>query len=411
ASRLYFTALERIGNTYRDFEIPLASSLVGQNVSTLAGQQMFQSYLTGPLKSWVAGGAQLVSSAGYDPATANFMATSQPMGQLGDAQLRVRMAQTQPTYGFSQHSLPVNMDFALVGQSQTMQFGFGDGASALSGQPGLSGGADFQLGRGGANPLLGLASGGAYADWRYTPVKNLTVSFGATDRRSIRDAALLGPLGLAGGTNLPGQIYAADAENFGLDYQAGKSVVLHASLTRLREDSGLLGVQSMQTGMLGDGSSTRSASFGMDVNVSRTVMLSGSATVANTDTPASQALTTAPGGLTSTAAEIAITKSDLFKGDDRVRLTLSKPMQVVAGQVQFTDVGVIDRQTGELGEVIQTSGVANKTPFAAELFYGRMFDHDSAEASIFLRAGMNTTQFGSTPQNDYMVGYRYKLAF
>jgi hypothetical protein len=140
-------------------------------------------------------------------------------------------------------------------------------------------------------------------------------------------------------------------------------------------------------------------------------MLSGSATVANTNTPASQALTTTPGGLTSTAAEIAITKSDLFKGDDRVRLTLSKPMQVVAGQVQFTDVGVIDRQTGELGEVIQTSGVANKTPFAAELFYGRMFDHDNAEASIFLRAGMNTTQFGSTPQNDYMVGYRYKLAF
>jgi hypothetical protein len=187
--------------------------------------------------------------------------------------------------------------------------------------------------------------------------------------------------------------------------------VLHASLTRLREDSGLLGVQSLQSGMLGDGSSTRSASFGMDVNLSRTVMLSGSATVANTNTPSTQALTTTSGGLTSTAAEFAITKSDVFRGEDRMRLTLSKPMQVVAGQVQFTGVGVIDRDTGELGEVVQTAGVANKTPFAAELFYGRMFDHDSAEASIFLRAGMNTTQFGSTPQNDYMIGYRYKLAF
>ena len=410
SSKLYYSALEKVGNTYRDFQIPLASSLVGQNVGSLAGQQMFQSYLTGPLKSWVAGGAQFASS-GYDPATASFMASSQSMGQFGDSQLRVRMNAVQPAYGFSQHTLPVGMDFALVGARQTMQFGFGDGASALSGQPGLTGGADFQIGRGGANPLLGLASGGAYANLRMSPVKNLTVSFGATDRRSVRDPQLLGPLAYAGATGLPGQVYGANAENVGLDYAAGKHVVLHASMTRLFENSGLLGVQSLQPGALDNGATTRAASFGVDVNLTRSLMLSGSATVANTASATGQTLATAPGGLTSTAAEIAVTKAGLFNAHDRVRLTLSKPMQVVSGQVQYTDFGVVDRQSGQLGQVLESASASNgATPFAAELFYGRMLKND-AEASVFMRAGVNTDQFGLGPRNDYMVGYRYKLAF
>jgi hypothetical protein len=410
SSKLYYTALEKIGNTYRDFEIPLATTLVGQNVATLAGQQMFQSYLTGTLTSWVAGGAHF-AEPGYDQATASFVASSEPAGQFGDSQLRVRMGAAQPTYGFSQHTLPVSMDFALIGQGQTMQFGFGNGAEALSGQPGLSGGADFQLGRGGANPLLGLASGGAYANWRLSLVKNLTVSFGATDRRSIRDNNMLGALGWAGATNLPGQVYAANAENFGLDYAAGRHVTLHASLTQLHENSGLLGVQSLQAGALDSGSTTRAASFGLDLKLSHGLMLSGSATVANTASGAGQTLATAPGGLTSTAAEIAVTKAGLFSKNDRLRLTLSKPMQVVAGQVQFTDFGVVDRSTGELGQIVETMGASNvRTPFAAELFYGRVLKND-AEASVFMRAGANTDQFGLGPQNDYMIGYRYKLAF
>jgi hypothetical protein len=323
----------------------------------------------------------------------------------------MRMTQSSPVYGFSQHALPVNMDFALVGPRQTMQFGFGDGASALSGQPGLTGGADFQLGRGGANPLLGLASGGAYANWRMSLVKNLTVSFGATDRRSVRDPSVFGVLGYAAATGLPGQVYGANAENLGLDYQAGKHVVLHASMTRLSEASGLLGVQSLQAGALDGGSTTKAASFGMDLNMAHGLTLSGSATVANTSTGQGQMLATAPGGLTSTAAEIAVTKAGLFNGNDRVRLTLSKPMQVVSGQIQYTDFGVVDRSTGELGQIVQSASASNgRTPFAAELFYGRLLKND-AEASVFMRAGVNTDQFGLGPRNDYMVGYRYKLAF
>ena len=408
SSKLYFTALERVGKTYRDFQIPMASTLVGQNVSTLAGQQLFQSYLTGGLGSWVAGGAHLSSTRGYDSATASFMSSSEPMAQFGSVELRARIQPGQVAYGFRQDQAPVDMDFALVGQSQTMRFGFGDGAAALSGQPGLAGNADFQLGRGGANPLLGLASGGAFANWRVGAAKGLSISFGATERRSWRDLSVVGRQQL----DAPASVYGAHAENLGLDYAFGSRLVLHAALTRLHEDTGLLGIQSLQADALQNGSTTRAATFGFDVNLTDSLALSASGTVANTRTPGQQNLTTAPGGLTSTAAEVALTKADVFGHNDRLRLTLSKPMQVTSGAVQYFDYGVVNRETGQLGLQVQTVGAASPhTPFAAEMFYGRVLGKDGAEASVFARAGVNTAQFGVEGPTDYMVGYRYKVKF
>ncbi len=408
SSRLYFTAFEKVGNTFRDFEIPMASSLVGQNVSTLAGRQLFQSYLTSGLQGWVKGGAKFGGAKGYDPATAHFMDSSAQIGQFGDMELRARFEPGQATYGFRQDNRPVDMDFALVGDRRTLSFGFGDGASALSGQPGLSGPADFQIGRGGANPLLGLASGGAYVDWRMSVLKGLSVNFGATQRRSERDYATLTPLQ----RNSPAAVYSANAEHVGLDYAAGKRLVLHAGLTQLREDSGLLGIQSLQPAALQNGSVSRAASFGVDYKLTKTLSLSASGTVAKTSTVGLQGLTTAQGGLTSTAAEIAISKARVFDKNDRLRLTLSKPMQVVAGALQYTDYAVTNRQTGAVGPVVETANVATgRTPFAAELYYGRLLPSQSAEAAVFVHAGVDTGQFGPVNQTDYMVGYRYRMVF
>ncbi len=239
-------------------------------------------------------------------------------------------------------------------------------------------------------------------------IKGLSLNFGATQRRSVRDLSTIGILN----QNAPASAYGANAQHFGLDYAAGSRLVLHASVTQLREDSGLLGVQSLQAGALQNGSTTRATSFGADVNITPTLSLSASGTLANTVAAAGQGLRTAPGGLTSTAAEIALTKASVFDRADRLRLTLSKPMQVTSGSLQYAGLGVVDRQTGEIGQVVQTAGAANgRTPFAAELFYGRLLNHQAAEASVFVRAGVNTDQFTSDARNDYMVGYRYKLAF
>jgi hypothetical protein len=408
SSKLYFTAIERVGATYRDFQVPMAASLIGQNVSTLAGQQLFQSYLTGPLKSWVGAGAPFADSRTFDPAVASFVASSQSMGQFGGLDLRLHMGPGQTTPGFRQTNAPIDMDFALVGDRQSLRMGFGEGAAALSGQPGLSGAADFQLGRGGANPLLGLASGGAFADWRVSVLKGLSVSFGATQRKSWRDLVTVGPEQ----QSTPAAFYGAHAENLGVDYAFGRRVALHAAMTWLREDAGLLGIQSLQSNALQDGSASRAASFGVDVSLTPTLALSASGTIADTHTVGVQNLRTAEGGLTSTAAEIAVTKAAVFDRNDRLRLTLSKPMQVISGSVRYTDYGVVDRTTGQLGLIDETQSAASgRTPLAAELFYGRLLDNGTAEASVFVRGGVNTAQFGSEGRTDYMIGYRYQRSF
>ena len=80
---------------------------------------------------------------------------------------------------------------------------------------------------------------------------------------------------------------------------------------------GLLGVQSLQPGALDNDSTTCAAIFGVDVNLTHSLMLSGSATMAKTASATGQTLAMAPGGLNSTAAEIGVTKSGLFNSGDR----------------------------------------------------------------------------------------------
>ena len=60
-----------------------------------------------------------------------------------------------------------------------------------------------------------------------------------------------------------------------------RGLTLHASMTRLREDSGLLGVQSLDVSALQSGSTTVGRSLGFDWLLSNDLTLSGSATVAS----------------------------------------------------------------------------------------------------------------------------------
>ena len=51
ASGLAYAAFETIGRTYRDFQIPLSSKLIGQNVNTAAGGQAYQTFLASALRA------------------------------------------------------------------------------------------------------------------------------------------------------------------------------------------------------------------------------------------------------------------------------------------------------------------------------------------------------------------------
>ena len=407
-SQLYFTALETVGNTHRDFQIPMSSSLLGQLVNTEAGQQQFQSYLSTNLQSWVAGGGHFADASAVQKSMLGFMQSSTPIAKVAGMDLRLKMAPSEMTYGFRSNGLPVNTDMALVGGLQTLRFGYGQGAAALDGHTAFTQTSDYQIDRGGANPLLGLASGGAYADWRMAVGKKWAVNFGLTQRRSVRDISVFGPMiQTTGASN-----YTASAEHFGVDYSPIDRLVIHTSITRLNEDHALLGVQSLQNGALQNGSTTNGATVGFDFEVSPTVAFSASGTVTRTDAKGLQSIHTSDGGLIGSAGEMALTKSSLFDPLDRLRFSVSKPMQVTSGNVEYADYGVVDRQTGALGVINESVAAGgSRTPLVAEMFYGRLLPSQSAEVSVFFRAGANTDDLTSANKTAVMVGSKYRLVF
>ncbi len=418
AQNLYFTGVEPIGRTHRDFQIPMSATLVGQLVNTEAGQQQFQSYLSLSLQSWVAGGAHFAGRNASDldamPGMLGFAETSAPVGKVGGMDLRLKMTPSQTVLGYKSNNLPMNTEFALTGAagpfgaSHALRFGYGEGAAALGGQNGFADKTDYDPVTGGANPLLGLASGGAFADYRMAFSKRLSFDVGVTDRRSVRDINVFGAAEQSG----PGAVYAATAEHFGVNYAPITALTLHASYTHLHEDTGLLGVQSMAPGALQNGSDTSGVSLGFDLGLTPSLMLSAGGTIARTDSGPGQMLQTTSGGLVSSSAEVALSKTGVFTPLDRLRFTLAKPMQVNAGRIGFTDYGVVDRSTGALGLINETvSATSNRTPFSAEMLYGRLLPDRKTELSLVLKASANTDAFAPTVGTEYMAAAKYRLVF
>ena len=408
SSKLYVTALESIGSTYRDFEIPLTATLVGQNVPRAVGSQMYQSYLSTNMKSWIGGGAHLADGPAQPGGMSGFMQSSLPVGQFMGMAVRLRSQPNTPMFGYRQSSVELNTDLALIGDHSTLRFGNGNGAAAMDSYAGFGEVSDYGLQRGGANPLLGLASGGAFANWRFAFAERLAINAGVSQRHDERDLSMFG----AGDTLSSARFYSAQAAHIGADWSPSRRLTLHASVTQLREDSGLLGVQSLDSTQLKGGSTTRGATMGFDLHLSPSLMLTGSGTVATTTTPADQALTTGPGGLNSSSAEVALTQAGLFSPFDRLRLTVSKPMQVDSGQIRFSTYGVIDRQTGELGLLPQSADPSiGRTPVAAEVMYGRLIPKQNADLSLFLAAERTNDDVAIGKPYDVILGGKYHWVF
>ncbi len=406
ASKLSITALEKVGATVRDFQIPLASTLVGQAAPRSSGSGNYQAYLTSDLKSWVSGGGKFTGNNLNTSQFADLTTSSASVGRVMGMDLRVALSPREVPLGFKASDLDTNLDFALVGSRSSLRFGLGNGAAALGGSDGSGQKSDIAARRGGANPVLSLASGGVFFDWRVTPVDRVTFSFGATERQDARDLSFYGI------SNNPKQVYQADAEHLGLDYAVNDRFTVRTALMRLREQSGLLGFQSVDPNQLGGGATTTALNLGFDWALGDGFLLTATGTLAQTATARDQTLTTTAGGLDSSAAELALSKAGVFVQEDRLRVSVSKSLQVYHGQINFGSYGVVDRQTGELGVINQTVDASHgPIPWAVEMMYGRILPRQSAEVSAFVRTETNVDDPGSSRPYNYTVGGKYRLAF
>ena len=402
SQNLYYAALEPVGRTYRDFQIPLGSSLVGNLTLSGGGLQYFQSNVTMAMRKWA--GTRFADADQND--ALGFSRSLTTMGQLGDMDLRMTLAPKEATYGLVS-SVPFDSRISLSDKHQSLSFGYGDGASVINGQAAFSSAHDYAP-TGGADPVLGLASGGAYVDWKVKLDDRWGVSFGSTNRQVRRDVAVYGSTVL----DTSAETYSANAQRVGVDFTPKAGLTLRTGFTRLREDNGLLGMQSVQAGALDQGSVTQAVNFGFDLKLPAKTALSASATWGRTALEGGQALSTGRAGLISTGAEIALTRDALFRGGDRLRLSLAQPLHVTSGQLGFSTYGVVDRQTGELGVINETASVATSAkPLVGEITYDAPVMKGAGEAGVFLRAtdGVNDGYggMGRTVLGGVKLTFRY----
>jgi len=406
AKGAYFYAFEPLGLlTQRDFAIPLSQKLVGQNVTTYNGaREQFQAYLLGRMDDWAAskGKGRFAGSMLNGFSTAP-VALANPWG----ADLSVSFAPRTARQGFRDEGPDLQSAFKFQGERSAVTFGFGDGAPALSGGAnGFAQAGDYDIDRGGVNPLLGLASGGGYAGWSYGVAGGkVQFSAGAMVRDQERDTRLLRGLGVVGNG---AERYDAAAQLLAMSYKPVETLTLTGSYTRLHEGRALLGIQSFDPSDFQNGSTTDGYTVSLNWAAAPNLSVMATGTVGKTRANGGQTLAIGKDGLTSTAFQVGVARSDLISKGDRLQLSVSQPMFVERGRLDVTTVQVVDRETGEIGVATQSIDISGKRRIAGEALYLRPVSGGRGDVALY---GRVETQGGGQTGESYTTGARYRIAF
>jgi hypothetical protein len=396
---LYYYAFEAVGSVERDFGIPLSSRLVGETFTTKSGaSEFFQDYIFDRLNAWARNQNRSFAQGGLGFGPGDFTIAN-PWG----ADLTLSLAPRQSRSGFVAEGLETQSRLHLSSDRATADFGFGDGARYLAaGTPG-SMAADFDPALGGASPLLGFASGGAFIGYQAHLTDRLDLTAGATQRRDRRDdsagSAVIQPGSAA-------ETYAARAATFGLNYAVTDRVRISGSYVRLQEEAAILGVQSLEASDLGAGAASDAFTLGLTADFGGGVNLAVSGSVGQTRA-GDGFLRTDGEGLQTSAWQATLSAEHLLARGDTARISVMQPLFIERGRLAFSGVEVIDRLTGEKGVVTRSFDVAQERPMAAEVQYGRAWGE--TEVSFFGRVDVNPLQMAE--EQIAMGGVRIRIDF
>lgn len=399
ANGVFFYAFEDIGATYRDFAIPVSSRLVGQTTKIGGSEEYFQDYITDRLTDWINDEVPFTDVTSFgtrDPngwnysfqgsSPANYLSKS---GVASSRYTSVKVSDPAGRFGFSG--------------------GHGSGGRALAGQKGFNLTSDYDAGNGGVNPLLGLASGGAFMGADMAIGGATRVGIGMTERTLVhsRDLALSDS-----DRNQLREVdpYRASALNLRVTHKASEAITLTLDYTKLREANGLLGVQSTEASDLRSGSSSETATFGasMDLPGNMTFATSMSAAMTRTNGRGRQALST-DGAVLSSAFAASLTKRGLMGRRDVVRIAVAQPLHIERGELAFTGAQIVDRSTGELGDATQNFDISDGSRrFVGELLYAAPIVA-GGEISFFGRAEYNAASKNAI--DGMVIGGRVRLGF
>jgi hypothetical protein len=380
--KAYLVALEPIGTTFRDFTIPLSTMLVGKNQKTAYGNNPFQAYLYQRLIDW-ANGSKFSNFSSQSTALAQSdwnlsLTTTAP---LPEEQRRTGIART-------------HYEVQLINKGDGIDFRVGEGSGAHGLMSGLTSqmanaafalATDFDPSTGGVNPVLGLASGGAYAQGGLS-FGGARVSLGYSEKSDnhVYMDPTYGPL-----RTVPLATSKASASVVGVDYSLTANFALNASFTALDENNGLLGAQGAGALTL-TGGHTNATTIGATMTFDGGWTFAASATSGHTtDASGQSALTIAQGGLHSTAYELVAKKAGLLGDTDELRVSFAQPLHVDSGMLQYRQVEVTNRETGTLGAVTQSWNISGNREHRVEAIYAVPVFDGRAQVSGFGLIDMN----------------------
>jgi len=395
-------ALEDVGDTYRDFSIPLSTLLYGQSGTFNGNTEQYQRHIYNRLVDW-AEGTNFTAPEAYEA----------PVGKFGAFGVTMRATPVSPFAPSQAEDRPFNTSFLVQTKSRkvTFQIGEGAGAVALTHDDGFNNYTDHDPEAGGVNPFLGFASGGMFANIVSEIRPGLKLALGFTEARDdhtyadettgerLRDFDSISD-------------YKANAVVMDVTYAAAENIRFNVALTHLDEASGVLGAQGSGLFSLDQGAISNSMTVGAAFDVSPRFSLSASATAGRTRSNGDGAvLGISQEGLTSTAFEFAATAKSVLRENDKLRLTFAQPLNVESGSLQYQSVQVIDRATGELGVVDEFWNLGGGSRhYITEAQYAFPLLEGAAEVSLFGRMDFGGVDIDGE-YNSFAAGSRFTLSF
>jgi hypothetical protein len=270
---------------------------------------------------------------------------------------------------------------------------------------------DYGVDTGGVNPVLGFASGGAYANLDLALSDRLSLAIGTTQHNRSREIDYLDLQTFDQRQAITGlKPYSSVAAQATLTYRASPNVTLTGSVTTLDEATGMLGMRSVDPRDLDGGSRTNAVTVGADIALGGGFRLSGSATASQTQTSGrAAALATQDRGLVGSSYQMALSKDRVLGKSDHIRFSLAQPLTVESGRLSFDSVEVINRETGEIGVVRQTfDAQSTSRRLVGEAIYGVSLLDGQLKLNAFGRGELGD-QRSDIPS--YTFGTRVSFAF
>jgi hypothetical protein len=402
----YVVGLERVGDTFRDFRVPLSTSLYGgtTDLDGHAQERRFQRHLHQRFTDWATG-----ASFGD---TQGFVAG---LGPRGDWEMSMVARPYAPGTDVREGDLPFQTTIVLskAETGSELRMGYGDGASQINNSKVFGFYSDYSVETGGVNPVLGLASGGSYASAKLPVSERLSVTASITE--TSEDHSYIDPItGLRTEDSVEIADFGAQAANVSVGYQLNDAVRLNLDYTQLNERDSLLGDQGAGLLAMEGGAVTDAVTLGAETSLPYNFTLASSATLGKTRQTNfdNQFLSVGREGLETSAFAIGLHKQGVFGKKDQFRLSLSQPMRIENGELNFTALEVIDRETGELGEVTQVWAVdQSDREMNVEAIYALPVLSGAGEVTAFTRSGTAISGQRFTDETEVSFGTRLTIRY